>query len=59
MDGKEVETMSAKSCGRQTEQESERTTVWGVLMNTGKTEAQRGEWLTLLIDLFVGIQSSM
>ena len=54
-----METMSAKSCARQMEQESERTTVWGVLMNTGKTEAQRGEWLKFLIDLFAGIQASV
>lgn len=33
LDGEEVETMTAGSCRRQMEQESDQTTVWGVLIN--------------------------
>lgn len=36
-----------------TEKDSERTIMGEVLINAGETEAQKGEWLLLLIDLIV------
>lgn len=45
--------MNDRSCEKQIEKEIERTVTGEILISTGETEAQRGEWLIFLIDLIV------